>query len=240
MAASAAHANGAAPRPQREKVTFPTNLPVAVQLEDGDGNLTPGAYGDSFRYWLTGHQIMFVEPSVHNAIQDAGAAPFDEFLITKTEQRKGSRRAITWHVEKIQTQEPDDETEQRIARQIAEAEAADAAAAAAAQAQRQPPARAVDTAASAARATEPAAQAPAAIAAPAPGPRLVQPPQERPQLTGQHAAEARLTECLLAAIRATRAAEVYAGGQELAVRFTSEDLRAFALSLYISAEKGGR
>jgi len=199
-----------AARPQREKVLFPANQPVRIQLEDGDGQLQAGAYGDQYRYWLTRNQIVWLEPAVHEQIQATTARPFDVYQITKSESRKGTRRIITWHVEQV-----DDAAAEVI----------------------EPPAHVARAMREESDAREPGGQMPPA---PAAGPRLVNPPQERPALTGQHAAEARLTECLLAAIRAAQASEAYARVQELAFRWTSDDVRAFGLSLYIAAEKGGR
>jgi len=235
-----------AARPQREKVLFPANQPVRIQLEDGDGKLQAGAYGDQYRYWLTGNQIVWLEPAVHEAIQATTARPFDCYEITKSETRKGTKRMIAWHVEQV-----DDAAAEVIEPPAHVARAMREESDAREPGGHMPPARAgLDLAASAARLAEEAwtegrtdtrpLPLPLPAPAPAPGPRLVNPPQERPALTGQHAAEAKLTECLLAAIRAAHAAEVYAQAQELAIRWTSEDVRAFGLSLYIAAEKGGR
>ncbi len=219
-------------RPQREKVLFPTNIPVRIQLEDGDGILQTGAYGDQYRYWLTGHKIVWLEPGVHEQIQATTATPYDVYEITKSETRKGTKRNITWHVEQIEDGEQ--EPPAHVAEAMRDAEPA------AAVSLRMPPARAMDTAAAAAAAmAQIIAAVPALSAAPAPGPRLVSEPQTRATLTGQHAAEARITECLLAGIRAAAAAELYAQSQELRIRWTSEDVRAFALSLFISAERTG-
>lgn len=202
-------------RPQREKVLFPTNIPVRIQLEDGDGILQSGAYGDQYRYWLTGHKIVWLEPGVHEQIQATTASPYDVYEIVKSETRKGTRRNITWHVEQIEDGEK--EPPAHVAEAMRDAE-------------RMPPARAMDTAAS-------AALLPAAAA---PGPRLVSEPQTRATLAPHLTAEAKLAECLLAAIRAAHASETYAQTREIRIHWTSEDVRAFALSLYIAAEKGGR
>jgi hypothetical protein len=91
--------NGTA-APLRQKIAFATNLPTIVRL-DSDGELSPGRFGDQYRYFLDGGKIMWVEPQVHDLIQRCGAVEGDDVCICKREVRNGNRKSMQWEVAKV-------------------------------------------------------------------------------------------------------------------------------------------
>lgn len=97
-------ASGAAP--QREKVSFQTNIPVLVQLEfDPPTQAREGRFGDQFMYFLAENRIMWVDPEVHQEIVRTGAAAGSELAICKRELRNAGRKHIQWEVV-LQQEEP--------------------------------------------------------------------------------------------------------------------------------------
>jgi hypothetical protein len=82
--------------PNREKVTFPANIPTCVILA-GAGQLQPSTTNgaDEYRYFLADEQIMWVPPAVHNQIVELGAAEGDALTI---ERSKPGKAAATWIV----------------------------------------------------------------------------------------------------------------------------------------------
>lgn len=87
------------PTAQREVVRFESGTPVVVGLEFDDARQVAGRFGDQYRYWLTEGRIMFVDPPVHDAIQQAGAKAGDELCITK--HSKPGRRT-QWEVARVE------------------------------------------------------------------------------------------------------------------------------------------
>ncbi len=91
-----------------------------------------------------------------------------------------------------------------------------------------------------------AGASPSKVAAPASVPQqTIQPPTERQAQATTHdtiggPALMHLKQALAAAITAAQGAENYAKERNFAVRFTSEDVRAMALTLFIQFAKGGR
>lgn len=87
---------------------------------------------------------------------------------------------------------------------------------------------------------------PSKVEAPAPvHQQTIQPPAERQAQATTHdtiggPALVQLKQALAAAITAAQGAENYAKERNYGVRFTSEDVRAMALTLYIQFAKGGR
>jgi hypothetical protein len=81
-------------RPSRVKVTFSLNVPQIFTL-DGEPpqDVTPGNWGDQYRYFLAEGRIAFVEPVVHEKLMQLGAAAGETFMVTK-----GSKGA--WEVKR--------------------------------------------------------------------------------------------------------------------------------------------
>jgi len=96
------HTNGGArggAAPQREKVSFSTNIPVLVQLEfDPPTEAREGRFGDQYMYFLAGNRIMFIEPELHAEIVKAGCGAGSELAICKRELRNAGRKHIQWEV----------------------------------------------------------------------------------------------------------------------------------------------
>lgn len=96
------HTNGGGARgaaPQREKVSFSTNIPVLVQLEfDPPTEAREGRFGDQYMYFLAGNRIMFIEPELHTEIVKAGCGAGSEVAICKRELRNAGRKHIQWEV----------------------------------------------------------------------------------------------------------------------------------------------
>jgi hypothetical protein len=90
----------------REKVSFPVDETVIVELEYDDGQLSAGHFGDQWQYTLASNKIMWVEPIVRNKIIASGARRGDQIGITKREGRSGNRRSINWEVQLVQ-EEPE-------------------------------------------------------------------------------------------------------------------------------------
>jgi hypothetical protein len=85
--------------PQREKVSFSTNIPVLVQLEfDPPTEAREGRFGDQYMYFLAGNRIMFIEPELHAEIVKAGCGAGSEVAICKRELRNAGRKHIQWEV----------------------------------------------------------------------------------------------------------------------------------------------
>jgi len=87
----------------RDRVTFEMNAPVEVRL-DGDGMPTASTGRDGnpeYRYFLSGHQIMWVPDAVHAAIDRAQAGDGAAFAITKHRSPK------PWTVVHLDADEPE-------------------------------------------------------------------------------------------------------------------------------------
>jgi hypothetical protein len=199
----------------REKINLGTlslNTPHAFTL-DGDGGIeTPGTWGTQYRYMWRGNQISFVDPVIHELIQAQGARDGDSIKFWRMETRNGNRRGpVQYRIDMVNTADAGDYAAQPRA--------------AAAPASPPAPAR------PAAPAITPAPQA----AAPAASPRV----EQEAEATHSVAATdtARLSAALVAAVDAANTAESYAEAHSRRVTFTSEDLRAMALTVYIGGQR---
>lgn len=218
-------------RGMREKVNFgslPVNIPHAFTLDTADqGVETPGTYGTQYRYMWAGNRISFVDPVIHQLIQQQGATSGDTIKFWRMESRNGNRRGpIQYRVELVNTvdeDEPDSAKPQPPRRQRTPAEHA----AAEAESHRQFPE---------ALPARPAApvQAPPA-AAPAASPR--QEPATAASTNILTGGAAMLSAALVSAIDAAGTAESYAEAHGRRVAFSSEDIRAMALTVYIGARR---
>ena len=112
----------AAAQTLRERISFKQDVPVEVQL-DGDGNPTETTARDGsqeYRYFLTGHQIMWVPAEVHAHL--TGMSPNALVVITKHKAPK------TWTTVQIEDEPQDaapaapahrESTDDRVARAVA-------------------------------------------------------------------------------------------------------------------------
>jgi hypothetical protein len=219
MASQATAPTSSNMRGMREKVnlgSLAVNLPHAFTL-DGDGGIeTPGQWGAQYRYMWDRNRISFVDPVIHQLIQAQRACDGDTIKFWRLETRSGNRRGpIQYRVELVNT--------------------ADAAAYAAQPGDTSgikddpvPPPR---QAARAAPAITPAPQA----AAPAASPREEQATAATASVPATEAAK--LSAALVAAVDAAATAESYAEAHSRRVTFTSEDLRAMALTIYIGSQR---
>jgi len=87
----------------REKVEFPLNQPVLLQLDYDEGKLSPGKFGDQYQCTFdAGARIAWLDPEVHALILKTGARAGDEIAITKRETKNGNRKRALWEVEKVE------------------------------------------------------------------------------------------------------------------------------------------
>jgi hypothetical protein len=209
----------------REKITFPTNVPVFVKLDrNPPADPMPNCrFGDEYMYVCNDDaQVLFAKPELHTLILAAGAKAGCELAITKAETKTGNRKTTAWQVEPIQD-EPADTPRART----------DA----------HPAAKNTSTPPAAPR-PEASAAAAAPQQRPQPAPKLAEAlcelhreancPLCRQQASGSPNP---LSGPLQLAIDAAAVAELYAHRRGLAVRFSGEDIRALALSLYIDGSR---
>lgn len=203
----------------REKITLgslPVNVPNYLTL-DSTGVAQEGKTGLQYRYMLNGNRITWVDPAQHDLIQRTGAQEGDTIQVIKRETRNGNRKGpLDWQITLAseQEEEPPDAFDQHMAATAPRAAPPQARPAAPVQA---PPA----TAAATSPRHEPATAATASVATL---------PSHTSMLSG----------ALVAAIDAANTAESYAEAHSRRVTFTSEDLRAMGLSIYISLAQGRR
>jgi hypothetical protein len=205
----------------REKVFFPANEPVILRLDYDDGKVAPGKFGDQIqRTFDAGTKIAWFDPDVDELIARTGAVAGSEIAITRREVRGERGRASNrWEVELVED-ECADATPPPTAAELA----ADARARAAGHASHT---RASESSA----ATQSAAQQP-------PPPKVEAAAPLGPQHTTNPEGVNRCARTFADALTAARTAadlDAAAGGQ---VKWKPEDLRAFAITIYI--QQGGR
>ena len=83
---------------------FNTNTPVAVALRWDDGRRVEGKYGEQVMYTLDDDRVMYVPPVVARQIRELGIRAREAFEICKAEMREEDRRWIEWRVRR--TEEP--------------------------------------------------------------------------------------------------------------------------------------
>lgn len=215
-------ANATQEEPMRDKVEFPTNTPVFIKLDFNEGVLKPGKYGDEFMYVVDNDErIFFAKPELHNLIAQSGARAGDEIAICKREVKNDTgRKTVRWEVERVQEEPPEAYTPPATP-------------------MAQPPARTNGNA------------RPAAAPATAPAPPQPQPAPELAaqlcevhreancQVCAQASRSNPLTPALALAIDAAAVAELQAHRRGLAIRFSAEDVRAMALTVYIDQRRNG-
>jgi hypothetical protein len=85
---------------------FATNVPVPVVLAYDDGREVEGKFGTQVMYSLEGGRVMYVPPVVQEQIRKLGIRKGEEFYITKSEVKNGTRRTIHWIVDANDSSEP--------------------------------------------------------------------------------------------------------------------------------------
>jgi hypothetical protein len=175
--------------------------------------------------------VLYADLDLARAIEASGAGKGDTITVTKRQNRKGRSVSTTWEVERHEIEPAEAEPEwvdtprsewRQVKDIAAEGRSAMSATRAVAILEQR-------------KAQAAAALKPAATVAEAP---------PAPQAEARREAPARskrdqLLEALTSAIDAAAAATRYAQEQRLPVLFSSEDIRAMALSLYISADRAG-
>ena len=187
-----------------DKVEFATNVPVPVVLAYDDGREVEGKFGTQVMYSLEGGRVMYVPPVVQEQIRKLGIRKGDEFYITKSEVKNGTRRTIHWIVDANDSSEPSAAEPEPPVAQAASSPPPPAAAA------RAVPNGAATTARSASTANGPINGS-----------------------TNGHTRQEVLLQSLLAAVRVAMAVERHAAESGWSLRFSSEDVRAIGLSLFI-------
>jgi len=81
---------------------FNTNAPVEVALRWDDGKRVEGRYGEQIMYALEGDRVMYVPPVVAKQIHDLGIRAREIFEICKAELREENKRWIEWRVRKLE------------------------------------------------------------------------------------------------------------------------------------------
>jgi len=81
---------------------FNTNTPVAVALRWDDGRSVEGRYGEQIMYTLDDDRVMYVPPVVGQRIRELGIRAREIFEICKAELREDNRRWIEWRVTRLE------------------------------------------------------------------------------------------------------------------------------------------
>ncbi len=86
---------------------FTTNVPEEVTLRSTSGKRVEGRYGEQMMYNLFDDRIMFVPLIVADRIRELDIGPGEAFEVCKAEAREGNRKWIEWRVRKYdQPQQP--------------------------------------------------------------------------------------------------------------------------------------
>ena len=81
---------------------FNTNAPVEIALQWDDGKRVDGRYGEQVMFTLDDNRVMYVPPVVAKQIRDLGIRAREIFEICKAELREDNKRWIEWHVKKLE------------------------------------------------------------------------------------------------------------------------------------------
>jgi hypothetical protein len=81
---------------------FNTNAPVEVALRWDDGKRVEGRYGEQIMYTLDDQRVMYVPPVVAKQIQELGIRAREAFEICKAELREENKRWIEWRVRRLE------------------------------------------------------------------------------------------------------------------------------------------
>ena len=81
---------------------FNANNPVELALRWNDGKRVDGRYGEQVMFTLDDDRVMYVPPVVAKQIRDLGIRAREVFEICKAELREDNKRWIEWHVKKLE------------------------------------------------------------------------------------------------------------------------------------------
>ena len=81
---------------------FNTNSPVEVALRWDDGKRVEGRYGEQVLYTFDDDRVMYVPPVVASRIRELGIRAREAFEICKAELREDNKRWIEWRVKRIE------------------------------------------------------------------------------------------------------------------------------------------
>lgn len=222
---------------EREVIKLQTDVPVVVLLDYGpEGKEVKGQFGVQYQFTLNNDSaVMWIDPQARDALRRSGAQAGDEVEILK--QQKG--KAVSYGVRLVSDAQPSAPAARPAprgakasglpARAYYPAVPGNGAAPAPAQAieQQARTAEYVTRELKSARVGEPARPAPEASA-----------PQQ-PRQPEVHPITEQLAKCLRSAVDACKQAQDYAREQQLGIQFTSEDVRAIGLSVYIGQQRNG-
>jgi hypothetical protein len=81
---------------------FNTNAPVEIALRWDDGKRVEGRYGEQVMYTLDDDRVMYVPPLVARQIRELGIRAREAFEICKVEMQEQDRRWIEWRVRRLE------------------------------------------------------------------------------------------------------------------------------------------
>jgi hypothetical protein len=81
---------------------FNPNTPVEVALRFDNGKRVDGRYGEQVMFTLEGDRVMYVPPVVANQIRQLGIRAREAFEICKAELRDDNKRWIEWRVRRLE------------------------------------------------------------------------------------------------------------------------------------------
>ncbi len=84
---------------------FAVNVPAVVALANERGNHVEGRYGDQVMYTLADDRVIYVPPAVEARLEELAIAAGEPFEIVKREMRNGTRKWIEWQVRKVPPEE---------------------------------------------------------------------------------------------------------------------------------------
>ena len=222
----------------REKVEFPLNEPVILQLDYNEGRLTQGRGGDQYQCTFNGGtHIAWFDPDVHEQIVRSGAGKGDEIAITRRQQRGSDRKMYNvWEVQKVEEEpsQPEQRKPQASAREPGDEYDR------AREIVRQHEANKAATRSAAAREFPEDAVTRDSIAAQQPPPSQAAAAAPRSQRNAPNTeGVARVARTFADALTAADMSIALAKAEGVAVNFKPEDVRAIAITMYIH-QGGGR
>ena len=81
---------------------FNTNTPVEIALRWDDGKRVEGRYGEQVLYTLDDDRVMYVPPLVARQIRELGIRAREAFEICKAEMREEDKRWVEWRVRRVE------------------------------------------------------------------------------------------------------------------------------------------
>jgi hypothetical protein len=81
---------------------FSTNTPVELALRWEDGRRVEGRYGEQIMYTLDDDRVAYVPPIVAKQIRELGIRPHEVFEICKAEVQEQNKRWIEWRVRRVE------------------------------------------------------------------------------------------------------------------------------------------